>query len=137
MALASQIMQAFSYVAVVVAIASAFVASSIYYVALAKQRAALSPAAADMKSRQPRKMLAEVARNVILALVIAHFVKGLDIRTWGEAAAMSGWLWLGFPLILLSGSVMWERVPPKLAAIHGGDWLIKLLLMSEIVTLWR
>ena len=54
MALASQIMQAFSYVAVVVAVASAFVASSIYYVALAKQRAALSPAAADMKSRQPR-----------------------------------------------------------------------------------
>ena len=30
---------------------------------------------------------------------------------------------------------MWEKVPPKLAAIHG-DWLLKLLVIAVIVSVW-
>jgi hypothetical protein len=31
---------------------------------------------------------------------------------------------------------MWEKVPPKLAAIHAGDWLLKLLVIAVIVSVW-
>jgi hypothetical protein len=42
-------------------------------------------------------------------------------------------LWVGFPLVLWVGAVVHERTPLKLAAIHGGDWLIKLLAIGVIV----
>jgi hypothetical protein len=32
---------------------------------------------------------------------------------------------------------MWERVHPRLAAIHAGDWLLKILVIAVIVVLWR
>jgi len=40
-------------------------------------------------------------------------------------------------VIILTGSVLWENTPWKVAAIHAGDWLVKLLVISVIVTLWR
>ncbi|MGH7316977.1 MAG: DUF1761 domain-containing protein [Candidatus Rokuibacteriota bacterium] len=46
-------------------------------------------------------------------------------------------LWIGFPVVLLTGSVVWENVPPKLAAIHSGDWLLKFLVIAVIVSVWR
>jgi hypothetical protein len=46
-------------------------------------------------------------------------------------------MWVGFPVVLLVGSVVWDGVAGKLAAIHAGDWLVKILLMSIIVGLWR
>jgi hypothetical protein len=39
--------------------------------------------------------------------------------------------------MILLGSVIHENVPWKLAAIHTGDWLVKLLLMAVILSLWR
>jgi hypothetical protein len=45
--------------------------------------------------------------------------------------------WTAFPLLLLSGSVLHERVPWRLAAIHAGDWLLKLVAVTLIVGLWR
>jgi hypothetical protein len=33
--------------------------------------------------------------------------------------------------------VLWEKIPPKLATIHAGDWLLKLLMISAVVSVWR
>jgi hypothetical protein len=35
------------------------------------------------------------------------------------------------------GSMLWENVPLKMAAIHAGDWLVKLVLIAVIVGVWR
>ena len=35
------------------------------------------------------------------------------------------------------GRVVWDNVPWKLAAIHAGDWLVKLPLMAVILAVWR
>jgi hypothetical protein len=44
-------------------------------------------------------------------------------------------LWVGFPLVLLTGSILWERVPPITAEIHAGDWLLRLLLLAVVIGL--
>jgi hypothetical protein len=46
-------------------------------------------------------------------------------------------VWIAFPVVLLTGSVIHENVPWKLAAIHAGDWLVKLVVVTVIVSLWR
>jgi hypothetical protein len=33
--------------------------------------------------------------------------------------------------------VVHENVPWKLAALHAGDWLAKLLIIAVIVSVWR
>ena len=38
-------------------------------------------------------------------------------------------------MILLAGSVLHERVPWRLAAVHAGDWLLKLVAVALIVGL--
>jgi hypothetical protein len=39
--------------------------------------------------------------------------------------------------MILAGSVLWDNRPWKLAAIHAGDWLVKLLVMAVILGVWR
>lgn len=82
-------------------------------------------------------MLLELARNIVLALVLCYLVALLARTSWLSALGLALILWIGFPVLLLSGSVMYEKVPPKLALIHAGDWLIKLVLIILLLNLWR
>jgi len=98
----------------------------------------LDPVAAMAGAKMPTgKLLVELVRCIILAYVIAGFVTLLGIRSWIYAVHFGLVLWVGFPVILLTGSVLWENVPWKVAAIHAGDWLVKMLVIPLIVTLWR
>jgi hypothetical protein len=45
-------------------------------------------------------------------------------------------LWIGFPVILFTGSIMRENYPWKLAAIHAGEWLVKLVIICVKLSLW-
>ena len=42
-----------------------------------------------------------------------------------------------FPAMNLLDFVAHENVSLMLAAIHAGDWLVKLLLMAVIIGVWR
>lgn len=46
-------------------------------------------------------------------------------------------LWIGFPLVLWTGAIIWESTSAKLAALHAGDWLAKLLVVAVIVGVWQ
>lgn len=51
----------------------------------------------------------------------------------GDGLLLGLCLWVGFPLILWTGAILWEGTRWKLAAVHGGDWLIKLLAMGALI----
>jgi hypothetical protein len=127
-----------NYLAALVAALAAVVASTMYYIVFAKQLAELSPAYADAAdtSPPPWKVLVELVRSLIVALVLARFAKRMDVSDLSGALDLGLVAWVGFPVVLLTGAVMWERVPPKLAAIHVGDWLIKLVGIALVVSLW-
>jgi len=98
----------------------------------------LDPVAAMAGAKMPGgKLLVEFVRCFLLAFVITRFVGLLGISSWLGAVHFGLSLWIGFPVILLTGSVLWDNVPWKVAAIHAGDWLVKMLVVPIIVTLWR
>jgi hypothetical protein len=76
-------------------------------------------------------------RTGILAYVLGHVLALCRAADWKAAVRLGVWLWIGFPVVLLSGSVMWQNVPWALAAIHAGDWLVKILLITVIAGVWR
>lgn len=125
------------YLAILATAIIAFVVSMVYYIIFANARKKLNSAATDIKRPQPVKLSIEIIRNILLAFVLCYLIAQVGVTNWMGGASLGFRLWIGFPLILLSGSVMWENVPWKLASIHAGDWLIKLLLMCIILSIWR
>jgi hypothetical protein len=118
--------------AVVAAAVAAFVAAAVYYGALGDQLASVSEAAAE--GAQPWELAVELLRCLLLAAVVAGLAAQGGIDEWAGGLALGLALWVGFPLVLWVGAVVHENVPVKLAALHGGDWLVKLLLVSVIVS---
>jgi hypothetical protein len=128
-----------NYVALGVAVVAAFILSTAYYIAFGRQYAelrGLSPEAAAARP-PPWKVLLELVRSLVVGSVVAGLVDLLGITDWAEAATLAISLWVAFPVVLLVGSVIWDDVPPRLAAIHGGDWLLKLVLITVIVGSWQ
>jgi len=83
------------------------------------------------------KLLVEVARNLVVASVLGGLASLLGIVQWQDAGWLALAFWIGFPVVLLIGSVIWENVGWKPAAIHAGDWLLKLLVIAVIISVWR
>lgn len=131
-----------NYLAVVGAAVAAFVVGWLWYSPFLFGQAwmelhRMNPSAmADMKM-PAWKMLVEFARGLVVAYVLARFAVLLGVVDCRGALQLGVWVWIGFPVTLLVGSVIWENVPWKLAAMHAGDWLVKILLMAAILGVWR
>lgn len=122
---------------VTVAAVAAFVAAFIWYVLFADtvmRAQGQDPEA--MAAAPPAGLLAvEFARTWIVAAIVASLLTLPTRRSLSRAVGIAFLLWLGFPAMLLLGSVMWENVPPIVAIVHAGDWLLKLVLMTTIVSI--
>jgi len=81
------------------------------------------------------KVVAELLRTTVTAAVFAELADQAGALDLPAGAALALLVWLGFPLVLLTGSVLWEQVPPVTAAVHAGDWLLKLLLVALLIGL--
>jgi len=127
-----------NYLAIVVAAVAVFAFAAVYYIAFSRQRARLSAPAAAAGSRPKVWLMAlELGKSLVVALVVAGLVALVGITSWVGAVELGFALWIAFPVVLLIGSVTQENVPWKLAAIHAGDWLAKLVAIAVIVTVWR
>lgn len=98
----------------------------------------MDPATAMAGAKMPvGKLVVELLRCLVLTYVIAELVTLFGVHHWMGAVRFGVFLWVGFPVILLVGSILWENVPWKVAAIHAGDWLVKMLVIPLIVSAWR
>ncbi|MBB2925438.1 DUF1761 domain-containing protein [Cellulomonas cellasea] len=120
---------------VLVATVAAFVAAFAYYAVLGSQLARLGSAGGD--GPPPGWMMpVELLRTLAVTCVVAVVVALGDVEGWLAGAALGVVLWVGFPVVLLSGSVVHEKVPWRLAGLHAGDWLVKLVLVSVVLSAW-
>jgi Protein of unknown function (DUF1761) len=119
--------------AVTVATAAAFLAGGAYYAVLGERLAQLGEAAAAA-GPQAYVLAVEVLRCLVLTTVVAGLAAQGDIDTLAGGLLLAAALWVGFPLVLWSGAIVHARTPVGLAAIHAGDWLVKLLLVAAIVS---
>lgn len=123
--------------AILLATVVAFVISGVYYAALGARLARLSPAYAEPGGPAVATIALELVRSLVVAVAVAALAAGLGLDGLAQALLLGLALWVAFPVVLLLGSVIHERVPPLLAAIHSGDWLLKLAAVASIVTVWR
>ena len=113
---------------------AAFVVSSTYYAVVTPlEQRVLGGRALDRGRPAPWKVLTELLRTAVVAAVFAWVAGRAELLQLPDALLLALVLWLGFPVVLLTGSVIWEGVPTVTAAMHAGDWLLKLLLVGAVV----
>jgi hypothetical protein len=123
--------------AVLVATVVAVVSGAVYYAVLGGRLAEVSQAAAGGERPPAWKLGVEVLRCLILAAVVAGLASQGDVDEWVGGLLLGVVLWVGFPFVLWVGAMIHENTPWKLAAIHGGDWLVKLPVVGLIVSVWQ
>jgi amino acid permease len=126
-----------SILAILAAAVAAFAIGAIYYAVLGNQLAVVSDAAAAGEEFPPWKVAVELLRSLIIAAVVAGLASQGDIDEWSGGLLLGIALWIGFPFVLLTGAMIHENTPWKSAAIHAGDWLVKLLAVAVIVSVWQ
>ncbi|MGQ0661882.1 DUF1761 domain-containing protein [Sphingosinicella sp.] len=77
----------------------------------------------------------ELLRCLITAATFAAMLSLVAPPSLPAALGLAALLWFGLQAALLAGAIIWENYDPRLWAIHAGDALLKLLLISTIVTL--
>jgi len=127
------------FLAVVAAVAAAFVVSSIWYSPLLFGRLwmelrAVSPDLTASPSMPAWKVLVELVRELVVGYVLARFVQLGGVVDWKGALRLGFWAWLGFPVAMLVGASLWDDKPWLLSAIHAGDWFVKMLVMAVVVS---
>lgn len=127
----------FNWISVVVATTAAFVLSAGYYIVLGDQLATVSAAATDTAAPPPWTIAVEGGRSLVVTVVVAGLAIETGTDEWWGGALLGVALFVGFPLILWVGAIVHERTPAKLALIHAGDWLAKLVVVGVIVSAWQ
>ncbi|TDV54941.1 DUF1761 domain-containing protein [Actinophytocola oryzae] len=117
------------FLAILTSALASFVISSVWYAVLDRERAVGG-------RPSPLVIVAELGRSALVAGAVVGLAKAVGTSAVGPLLLLALVLWAAFPFVLLSGSVLWDRVPVGTAARHGGDWLVKLLAVSTIVGLW-
>lgn len=131
-----------NYLAIAAGTVFAVLFSALYYFLLNKQVVALRASKLskneDVRTiATPNKILVELVRTFVVGLVLAYAVQLLGIVSFQQVVVLTFWLWLGFPVVLFVGQVIHEHFPGRLAAIHAGDWLVKLLILTTVLAFWR
>lgn len=123
--------------AVLAAAVAAFAIGGTYYSVFGEQLAAASDVAAADEQPPPWVPAAELGRCLVLAVVVAGLASQGEIDELAGGLALGLALWIGFPLVLWTGAMIHENTPWRLAAIHAGDWLLKLLAVGALVSVWQ
>jgi hypothetical protein len=79
------------------------------------------------------EVLTEMLRTAVLASAMAWIANRADMLGLPGGLTLAVVAWIGFPVILLTGSVIWDKAHLITAAIHAGDWLLKLLLIAVLL----
>ena len=125
--------------AVLVAAVTSLATSAVSDVVVAKawlRWRGIDPSRAEM-TPQAGPMVGQLARNLVVALVLAYLLSGLGATTPLGALRVGLLVWVGFQAMAVVGSVLHEGYPLGLYLLHVGDAWPATLLMALILGAWR
>ncbi len=74
--------------------------------------------------------------SLVMAYVLAHFVKYIQAVDVSNALQLAFWIWLGFIVTITINMVLWENKSYKLFLLNIFHHLISLAVMAIILVLW-
>jgi uncharacterized membrane protein YedE/YeeE len=128
-----------NYLAVVVAALANYIIGAIWYAALFRKAWTRLSGNAEMKVSVLSVVLALIGA-LLTSFILDHALVFANsyLKTSGVAGGlMVGFLnWLGFIAPVTIGVVIYEKKPWLLWFLNNGYWLLSLLVMGVILSLW-
>jgi hypothetical protein len=75
-------------------------------------------------------------REIIASYVLAKLISLVKLEDWRKTTRLFFLLWLAFHAVGMAGAILWDNMQWQLGAVHAGDWLMKMLFMGIVLTLW-
>jgi len=75
-------------------------------------------------------------RELLASFVLAHLIVQLNLRDWKAATGLMLLLWTAFHAVGMAGAILWDNMQWQLGTVHAGDWLMKMLFMGIVLTIW-
>ena len=75
-------------------------------------------------------------RELIAAYVLATLIVRLDLKDWKTTVQLMLLLWFAFHAVGMAGAILWDNMHWQLGMVHAGDWLMKMIFMGAVLTLW-
>jgi hypothetical protein len=126
-----------NYWAVVVTGIIAFILSLIWYSSFVFGKIWMEYRNASAQSAPSWTMMFAPLRELIASYVIAILITRLTITDWKKAVRFILLLWLAFHAVGMAGAILWDNMPWQLGLVHAGDWLMKMLFMAVVLSLWH
>lgn len=95
------------------------------------------PAEMDKHKSMAKVMTVSFLGTLVMTYVFAHFADYIGVNTLGEGLALAFWTWLGFFATTSLGSVLWDKKRPMFWVVMNGYYLVQLVIMGVILSLWR
>ncbi len=96
--------------------------------------AGITPERAEMgKKRMPLMALLGVIAAMLIAYVMNHFGIAWGVFDWIGGVELGFWIWIGFVVPILMGSLLWEQKPFSYFAINAAYWLTSLVMMGVVL----
>ena len=132
-----------NYLAVLVAAIAQMIIGAVWYGPLfGKQWMSYSKIKPDKKTMQKMKEKAKHSYavmfigSIITAMVFSYIIDYANATTAIDGMIGGFWVWLGFVVPLLSGSVLWEGKPKGLYFRNVAYYLVSLAVMGAILAVW-
>ncbi|HYH86512.1 MAG TPA: DUF1761 domain-containing protein [Pyrinomonadaceae bacterium] len=133
-----------NYPAVVVSAIAYWILGALWYSPLLFSRTFISlkgwtpeDVAAIQAAGAGREIAIAFASSLLLAYVLAHFIKFTGAETLRAGLATGFWLWLGFVITTNLETVIFEKRPLGLYLINNGYHLVGMLGMGALLAVWR
>lgn len=82
------------------------------------------------------QMIVELLRQTISVSIFAYLLVLTGTDSIQSAILIALLLWLGFQANAIVGGLIWEKMPPRLFAIHAGDALLKTITIAAVLAAW-
>lgn len=73
--------------------------------------------------------------NLVMAYVVAVLIDLLDLASFGDAARVLLWLWLGLMVPILLNLTLWDKKPWGLLWLNASYYLVGLFVIAGVL-LW-
>ncbi len=126
-----------NYLAVIVTGLIAFALSLMWYSPILFGKIWMEHRNASIQSSPGWTMLFAPLRELIVSYVLALLFTRLTLTNWKSAAKLIFLLWLAFHAVGMAGAIIWDNMPWQLGAVHSSDWLMKMLFMAVVLSIWH
>lgn len=82
-------------------------------------------------------MVSSFIGDLLLSLVLAHFVLWAHAHNFGHGAFIGFLSWIGFVVSPLYPQSIYEGRPFRYFAINSGYWLIALVVVGGLLAVWN